>query len=279
MQQQAPQPVGTQGLFDSLRQQNEDLQRALGTVERHLQTAIGEKEQVSALYNDFKMHYEQMRSQSNQFQKRLSEEIQAKKELELTVEERLNDMRRAIEQKQREIDSMANKMTLPIDTDIMRMKIQKDIEGRHRIELDAKQHEVDRLGEQYYEAKRQLDVIKMQLDTQRHEFEKEIAEVKEKARKEGSELLIENQALQARADDKKDRELIRQLRRDLDTHKRKEQELLTESTELRRERDSIKLEKNETFVQFTKDLEEERSTKRQIQSELERNDFKMKCMQ
>lgn len=40
-----------------------------------------------------------MRAQSNQFQKRLSEEIQAKKELELTVEERLNDMRRAIEQK------------------------------------------------------------------------------------------------------------------------------------------------------------------------------------
>jgi len=40
-----------------------------------------------------------MRAQSTQFQKRLSEEIQGKKELELTVEERLNDMRRAIEQK------------------------------------------------------------------------------------------------------------------------------------------------------------------------------------
>lgn len=49
--------------------------------------------------------------------------MQAKKELEMSVEERLNDMRRSIEQKQREIDSMANKMTLPIDTDIMRMKI------------------------------------------------------------------------------------------------------------------------------------------------------------
>ena len=119
----------------------------------------------------------------------------------------------------------------------------------------------------------------MQLDTQRHEFEKELAEVKDKARKETSEMLIENQALQAKADDKKDRELIRQLRRDLDTHKRKEQELMTEATELRRERDSLKLEKNETFVQFTKELEEERSAKRQIQSELERNDFKTKCMQ
>ena len=49
--------------------------------------------------------------------------MQGKKELELGLEQRLNDMRRAIEQKQREIDTMANKMTLPIDTDIMRMKI------------------------------------------------------------------------------------------------------------------------------------------------------------
>ena len=73
--------------------------------------------------------------------------------------------------------------------------------------------------------------------------------------------------------------MIRQLRRDLDTHKRKEQELQSEATDLRRERDSIKLEKNETFVQFTKELEEERSAKRQILSELERNEFKMKCMQ
>jgi len=27
-------------------------------------------------------------------------------------------------------------MTLPIDTDIMRLKIQKDIEARHRVEID-----------------------------------------------------------------------------------------------------------------------------------------------
>jgi hypothetical protein len=64
--------------------------------------------------------------------------MQAKKELELGLESRLGDMRRAIEQKQREIDQMANKMSLPIDTDIMRMKIQKDIEARHRVEIDHK---------------------------------------------------------------------------------------------------------------------------------------------
>ena len=204
-----------------MRGENEELRKALATVERHLQTALAEKDQYSALYQDFKAHYDQKVSQSNQFQKRLGEEMQAKKELELGLEQRLNDMRRAIEQKQREIDTMANKMSLPIDADILRMKIQKDMESRHRVELEQKQYEVDRLSEQHYEAKRQLDVVKTQLDTQRHEFEKELSEIKEKSRKEASELMIENQSLQAKADDKKDRELIRQLRRELDSHKRK----------------------------------------------------------
>ena len=63
-----------------------------------------------------------MRSLSNQFIKRLAEEIQSKKELEQVLK-RLDYMRRAIEHKQREIDSIAKKMILPIDTDIMRMKI------------------------------------------------------------------------------------------------------------------------------------------------------------
>jgi hypothetical protein len=45
-------------------------------------------------------------------------------------------MKRTIEGQQREIEQMQQKMTLPIDTDIMRMKIQKDIESRHRADLD-----------------------------------------------------------------------------------------------------------------------------------------------
>lgn len=63
-------------------------------------------------------------------------------------------MRRAIEHKQREVESLATRMQLPIDTDILRMKIQKDIESRTRVELDAKQQEIERLSEHFYEAKR-----------------------------------------------------------------------------------------------------------------------------
>jgi type II secretory pathway component PulJ len=51
----------TGSYIEQLRQENDDLQRALATVERHLQTALAEKEQISSLYSDFKTHYDQMR--------------------------------------------------------------------------------------------------------------------------------------------------------------------------------------------------------------------------
>ena len=56
-------------------------------------------------------------------------------------------MRRLVDMKQREMDQMAQKLSLPIDTDILRMKIQKDLEARHRIDLEQKQNENERLSD------------------------------------------------------------------------------------------------------------------------------------
>lgn len=56
---------------------------------------------------DFRGHYEQIKSQVNQYQKRLGEEIQSRKETELNLEGRLSDMRRLVDLKQREMDQMA----------------------------------------------------------------------------------------------------------------------------------------------------------------------------
>ncbi len=33
---------------------------------------------------------------------------------------------------------MAQKLQLPVDTDILRMKIQKDLEARHRVEIEQR---------------------------------------------------------------------------------------------------------------------------------------------
>ncbi len=51
--------------------------------------------------------------------------------------------------------------------------------------------------------------------------------------------------------------------------------MLGENSELRRERDLLKMEKNEMLITFTKDMEEERNQKRIMQSEIERLSFKL----
>ena len=91
------------------------------------------------------------------------------------------------------------------------------------------------------------------------------------------EMMLENQALQSRADDKRDRELVRQLRRDLDEGKRRISEMLGEASDLRRERDVARMEKNELQLAYSKDVEEERNQKRQLQSEVDRLAFKHAC--
>ena len=90
-------------------------------------------------------------------------------------------------------------------------------------------------------------------------------------------MMLENQALQSKADDKRDRELIRQLRREADENKRRITELLGEVSDIRRERDHLKLEKNEQFVEYTQALEDERNQRRALQSDLDRATFKLKC--
>ena len=58
-----------------------------------------EKDQINALYEDFRGHYEQIKTQLAQYQKRLGEEIQNRKDIELNLESRLSDTRRLLDLK------------------------------------------------------------------------------------------------------------------------------------------------------------------------------------
>ncbi len=115
------------------------------------------------------------------------------------------------------------------------------------------------------------------MENLKYEFEKESNDLKERQKQEVHELMIENQTLQTKVDDRRDRELVRQLRRELDDHKRRNTDLLTEVNDLRRERDNLKLEKNELFVSHAKDLAEARNQKRALHSAVDKSTFKMQC--
>lgn len=189
-------------------------------------------------------------------------------------------MRLVVEGKQKEIDHINSKMALPIDQDILRMRIQKDLEAKYRFDLDSKIMELDKISESYFETKRHLELTKTNLESSKLEFEKVESDLKRRQKEEINELVADNHALQLRIEDSyKDREQSRQLRRDLDDVKRRYCEAQQEALDLRKERDSLKIEKNELLIKNAKDVEEERNHRRVHQSENDKLRFQIKCFE
>lgn len=113
-------------------------------------------------------------------------------------------MAKAVERKQAELDTMAQKMTLPVDTDILRMRIQKDLESKFRYELETRQGELDRTSDAFYESRRQLEIVKTAFEGNKHEHEKFVAEMRERHKSEMMQLVEENHSLQLRLEDSRD---------------------------------------------------------------------------
>ena len=63
-------------------------------------------------------------------------------------------------------------MQLPVDQDILRMRIQKDLESKYRFELDAKTMELDKVSENYFESKRMAEMHKANVEALKIEHEK-----------------------------------------------------------------------------------------------------------
>mgnify|MGYP001050691807 CR=1 FL=1 len=92
-------------------------------------------------------------------------------------------------------------MTLPVDQDILRMRIQKDLEQKYRFELDSKTMELDKVSENYFEIKRMHEISKTNLENQKIEMEKVVDDMKRRHSEELSELVQDNHALQLRIED------------------------------------------------------------------------------
>jgi seryl-tRNA synthetase len=85
------------------------------------------------VHEEFKMQFDKMRKESNESHKKLIEVVTAKKELENRYESEMAHLKNSIEVRQRELDELSSKMILPMDTDVLRIKMLKELEGPHRI--------------------------------------------------------------------------------------------------------------------------------------------------
>lgn len=164
--------------LESVIQEKNELERALISVTDKLQAAVAEKDQLSKLFQDFKTHFETIKNQCTSYQARLVEEMTTRRNLEEEQEMRINQMKGILENKQKEIDHINQKMQLPVDQDILRMRIQKDLENKYRFEIDSKCLELEKVSENYFESKRLYELSKTSLESQKLEYDKVVTDLK-----------------------------------------------------------------------------------------------------
>lgn len=80
-------------------------------------------------------------------------------------------------------------------------------------------------------------------------------------------------------DEQRDRDTVRQVRRELEEYKKRYSDMSIEVNELRKERDALKIDKNDSIIKHAKDLEDERNTRRSLNTECEKLKFRVKCLE
>jgi hypothetical protein len=117
------------------------------------------------------------------------------------------------------------------------------------------------------------------MENHKYESDKIIQELREKHKTELSEIYEENHSLQLRVEEQRDRDTVRQVRRDLEEYKKRYSDCNIEVCELRKERDALKLEKNDLIIKQAKEIEDERNLRRIQNTEGEKLKFRVKCLE
>jgi len=104
-------------------------------------------------------------------------------------------MKSVLENKEREIEIINSKMQLPVDQDILRMRIQKDLESKYRFDIDSKTMELDKVSENYFETKRLYELSKTQGESQKVEYDKIISDLRRRHTEEINDIVADNHKL------------------------------------------------------------------------------------
>jgi DNA repair exonuclease SbcCD ATPase subunit len=193
--------------------------------------------------------------------KKLTEELVDKRERRMKYDAEHTRLREEIDKRQKEIEVMQAQAIEPLDMDILRMKARKEFEMAttpiisiltpkmaHKVELEEKQEMYNKIKEERDELKRSFEFLNTKHDNLKYESQREEESRKLKYKEELQTLIKENQKLQSAVEMSKDKELLRQCRRELEESKRRTEEYQKECNELRSERDAVKSERNELIV-------------------------------
>ena len=245
--------------YEALLEENNELRKALGSTKEMVERFRSDNESLRRMHEEFKLHYERQKKESQESQAKTIQAVKSLKETENYYESYVHKLKSSVEQAKKDFEEIQSKMIPPIDSELLRVKLVNEIEGPMKIALDNKEEEIMRLQSQIYDLTRKLDLSQLQYATYRSDTEKELRDLKERYNLETSHLFIEIQHLQEKLEDSPDKDTIRTLKREREELKIVQEQLYQELDDIKKKLDIVKNEKNEIRIKFNKEIEEEKN--------------------
>lgn len=265
--------------YETLMRENMKLEREISELKEMLEQERSEKAQLFDINEDNKVLISKLGKELEVAKKKLTEELVDKRERKLKYDAEAERLRHEIERRQKEIEAIQTQAVEPVDMDIFRIKTRKEFEAAHALEVEEKQNTINKLIDERNELKRELQFVNTKHDNMKFDFQRDIESNKLKYREELQVVLKENEKLQSQIENSKEKELLRQARRDLEESKRRLEEIHKECNDLRKDRDKLKDEKNDLIINFNRDVEDERSKKREAIAQGDKLKFKIRALE
>lgn len=218
--------------YEALVSDNNELNKALTKTKTLFEQEVAEKQNLVTIIEDYKTHFDRLTMENAQIQKKLTEEISAKRLTKEHHDVETDRLKVEVGRRQKEIEEVLMTAAEPMQVETLRMKARKEVDVAHRAELDERQSQVEDLQNQLEKAKREREAANIDLDSVKVEIEKERTLSKAKYREELDEVLKENETLRGEIERSRDREKLHEVRRDHEESKRMQEELSKQVMEL-----------------------------------------------
>ena len=229
--------------YETLLDQVTALQSDLSKTFAVCQTLRAENETLAETLTGVKSENVKLRDKYSDIRKRYYDENKQRIEIENTHEEIVRAWKQQLEQKAAEFDKLQANLAPPRDLDLLRMKIQEELEVPHQQKVSKLSADVEKYREMFYNVRREHELLKTEFEQFTIDQGK-----REEAAQSGHMLQVQNLKnkianLENARDDTTLKDQVRLLERELQEFRLRENKLKDELSILSEQKQSATIEK------------------------------------
>ena len=166
--------------YSFLLDETNNLKKALTSTKAALERTSDDYKTLKIIHEELKTHTQTMEKENRELFFKIEGISQEKKEIEVQFDTTIRNLKSAIEQKQKEIEDVQTKVMPILDQDMIKIKLINELEVPHKLQMEAKNIELDKFQEENYELKRQIELAIAKNESLKQEKDKEIKSIQNK---------------------------------------------------------------------------------------------------